>query len=162
MGFLTLKIAVQIGLYVNINVNIKGPTLYSFISQECVSVVSAFVSDTENMALIWRGFLTICTYVCTSYILGTISVKAKMFILCYLQFNYPLLLFGPRFMVLKGNIRLQQILRAKISYLNLGPQIPARFFLPDYVSPESPREVWKTKYFESMKDVFLLVTSLLK
>ena len=65
MGFLTLKIAVQIGLYVNINVNIKGPTLYSFISQECVSVVSAFVSDTENMALIWRGFLTICTYVCT-------------------------------------------------------------------------------------------------
>ena len=96
MGFLTLKIAVQIGLYVNINVNIKGTTLYSFISQECVSVVSAFVSDTENMALIWRGFLTICTYVCTSYILGTISVKAKMFILCYLQFNYPLLLFGPK------------------------------------------------------------------
>ena len=96
VGFLLLEIAVQIGLYVNINVNIKGPTLYSFISQECVSVVSAFVSDTENMALIWRGFLTICTYVCTSYILGTISVKAKMFILRYLQFNYPLLLFGPK------------------------------------------------------------------
>ena len=83
-------------MYVNINVNIRGPTLYSFISQECMSVVSAFVSDTENMALIWRGFLSICTYVCTSYILGTISVKAKMFILCYLRFNYPLLLFGPK------------------------------------------------------------------
>ena len=36
----------------HINVNIRGPTLYSFISQGCVSVVSAFVSDTENMALI--------------------------------------------------------------------------------------------------------------
>ena len=28
--FLLLKIAVQIGLYVNINVNIKGPTFVSF------------------------------------------------------------------------------------------------------------------------------------
>ena len=28
--FLFLKIAVQIGLYVNINVNIKGPTFVSF------------------------------------------------------------------------------------------------------------------------------------
>ena len=60
--FLLLKIAVQIGLYVNINVNIRGPILYSFISQECVSVASAFVSDTENMALIWRGFLSICIH----------------------------------------------------------------------------------------------------
>ena len=27
-----------------------------------MSVVSAFVSDTENMALIWRGFLSMCIY----------------------------------------------------------------------------------------------------